>query len=238
MGLLIYNTNDPVGLGINISGRAADAWKLYKDTYEVASEIAIINADCDLRNILYADGEDFREFITGMRTKWADTTALGAPINDKTFRTIILSALPSSWDPIVSTLYTTQTSHDAINQLMTHWARISRDWPTNPHTSTSALLAVTNKFGKNRQHSQLICTNPNCKHTGHTIEDCYWPGSGKPGQFPPSFGKHGGTRGTTNPNNSGQQSSANAVDASAPNGSSEPQVFALAAITKIDNRYP
>ncbi|XP_006457477.1 hypothetical protein AGABI2DRAFT_79843, partial [Agaricus bisporus var. bisporus H97] len=27
MGLLIYNTNDPVGLGINISGTAADAWK-------------------------------------------------------------------------------------------------------------------------------------------------------------------------------------------------------------------
>ncbi|EKM78898.1 hypothetical protein AGABI1DRAFT_40834, partial [Agaricus bisporus var. burnettii JB137-S8] len=27
MGLLIYNTNDPVGLGINISGTAAEAWK-------------------------------------------------------------------------------------------------------------------------------------------------------------------------------------------------------------------
>ncbi|XP_006457025.1 hypothetical protein AGABI2DRAFT_79218, partial [Agaricus bisporus var. bisporus H97] len=29
MGLLIYNTSDPVGLGINISGTAADAWKSY-----------------------------------------------------------------------------------------------------------------------------------------------------------------------------------------------------------------
>ncbi|EKM75439.1 hypothetical protein AGABI1DRAFT_46435, partial [Agaricus bisporus var. burnettii JB137-S8] len=29
MGLLIYNTSDPVGLGINIHGTAADAWKSY-----------------------------------------------------------------------------------------------------------------------------------------------------------------------------------------------------------------
>ncbi|EKM74084.1 hypothetical protein AGABI1DRAFT_48633, partial [Agaricus bisporus var. burnettii JB137-S8] len=29
MGLLIYNTSDPVGLGINIHGSAADAWKSY-----------------------------------------------------------------------------------------------------------------------------------------------------------------------------------------------------------------
>jgi hypothetical protein len=45
MGLLVYNTMDPIGLGINISGTAADAWKSYLHTYEVASEIAIINAN-------------------------------------------------------------------------------------------------------------------------------------------------------------------------------------------------
>ncbi|XP_006463760.1 hypothetical protein AGABI2DRAFT_74832, partial [Agaricus bisporus var. bisporus H97] len=29
MGLLIYNTSDPVGLGINIHGTAPDAWRSY-----------------------------------------------------------------------------------------------------------------------------------------------------------------------------------------------------------------
>ncbi|XP_006455794.1 hypothetical protein AGABI2DRAFT_76834, partial [Agaricus bisporus var. bisporus H97] len=29
MGLLIYNTADPVGLGININGSTAEAWKSY-----------------------------------------------------------------------------------------------------------------------------------------------------------------------------------------------------------------
>ncbi|KAF7762622.1 hypothetical protein Agabi119p4_9215 [Agaricus bisporus var. burnettii] len=122
MGLLIYNTNDPVGLGITIHSSAADAWKLYVETYQVASEVAILNAEMDLRNMTYADGQDFVEFISRIRTKWSNVTALGASINDKAFRTIILNALPRSWDSIVATLYTTQSSRDAINQLMTHWS--------------------------------------------------------------------------------------------------------------------
>ncbi|XP_006457026.1 hypothetical protein AGABI2DRAFT_56310, partial [Agaricus bisporus var. bisporus H97] len=53
----------------------------------------------------------------------------------------ILNALPRSWDPIVATLYTTQSSREAINQLMTHWARVSRDRVSNPQSSTTALQA-------------------------------------------------------------------------------------------------
>jgi len=36
------------------------------------------------------------------------------------------------------------------------------------------------------------CTNPNCKakkRTTHTTANCYWPGGGKEGQFPPNFGQ-------------------------------------------------
>jgi hypothetical protein len=142
MGLLIYNTTDPVGLGVNINGTAADAWKSYQETYKVVSEIAIINADRDLRNTVYNDGNDFQDFINRMCTKWSNATTLGAPI--------VLSALLQSWGPIVATLYTTQTSCDAINQLMTHWARISRERITNARTSTSALQAFTNKQARNR----------------------------------------------------------------------------------------
>lgn len=145
MGLLIYNTNDAIGLGINIHGTATEAWKSYVDTYNVASEIAILNAELILHNSIYTDGQDFIEFISQMRTRWSNATALGAPIDDKAFRTIILNALPRSWDPIVATLYTTQSSRDAINQLMTHWARISRERVVNPQNSTSALQASTTR---------------------------------------------------------------------------------------------
>jgi len=36
------------------------------------------------------------------------------------------------------------------------------------------------------------CTNPNCKAkkcSTHTTANCYWPGGGKEGQFPPNFGQ-------------------------------------------------
>lgn len=233
MGLLIYNTADPVGLGIRIDGSAADAWKSYTDTYQVTSEIALLNAEQDLRNVTFSDCQDFVDFISRLRTKWSNATALGAQISDLSFRTIILNALPRSWDPIVATLYTTQTSRDAINQLMTHWARISRDRTTNPQTSTSALQTTTGNSGRNRQRGQnsnLHCSNTNCNRRGHTIEDCYWPGGGKAGQFPASFGKR---RGTTNvAASTTEQTSANSA------ASTAEQVFALVAHTPHDTNTP
>ena len=36
------------------------------------------------------------------------------------------------------------------------------------------------------------CTNPNCKakkRSTYTTANCYWPGGGKEGQFPPNFGQ-------------------------------------------------
>lgn len=36
------------------------------------------------------------------------------------------------------------------------------------------------------------CTNSNCKakkQSTHTTANCYWPGGGKEGQFPPNFGQ-------------------------------------------------
>jgi len=40
MALLIYNTKNPVGLGINIDSSAANAWKSYKKGYEEVSDMA------------------------------------------------------------------------------------------------------------------------------------------------------------------------------------------------------
>ena len=57
-------------------------------------------------------------------------------------------------------------------------------------------IALYTATPKQRTNSQLICTNPNYKHHGYTIEVCYQSRGGKEGQFPPGFGKRGDTRGT------------------------------------------
>ncbi|KAF7768676.1 hypothetical protein Agabi119p4_7919 [Agaricus bisporus var. burnettii] len=244
MGLLIYNTTDPIGLGISIGGTAADAWRSYLDTYEVASEIATLNAEMELRNMVYTDGQDFTEFISRLGTKWSNANALGAKIDDKAFRTIILNSLPRSWDSIVATLYTTKTSWEAISQLLTHWARVSRDRVTTSQTTSALQTTTTQSNNRNRQrsqNSQLTCTNPNCGRRGHTIELCYWPGGGKAGQFPPGFGRRGGAGGSaSNTATGGYQPSANntTTNTTEKAESNEPKVFALAAITDIINDTP
>lgn len=35
--------------------------------------------------------------------------------------------------------------------------------------------------------SKVVCVNLNCGQTRHTIENCYWPGGGKEGQFSANF---------------------------------------------------
>ena len=56
LGLVIYNTKNPVGLGIKMDGSAADAWKALKENYGVFSEIAAMNAEKQLRATEFSDG--------------------------------------------------------------------------------------------------------------------------------------------------------------------------------------
>jgi hypothetical protein len=122
-----------------MSGTAADTWKLYNGQYAKVSEMALMNTKRDLRKCTYMDNHNFTEHISRLWTLWATSTALGSQIDDKGFRTIVLQSLPRSWDPIVSTLYNTITSRDAIAILNTHWARISKDHVVNPQNATTAL---------------------------------------------------------------------------------------------------
>jgi hypothetical protein len=112
----------------------------------------------------YNDGQDFVEFISRLRTKWSNATAIGAKIDDLAFRMIILNALPRSWDSIVATLYNTHSSREAINHLMTHWARVSHDCVVDPRNATAALCvssgtSPSSSYNSNINHGGLVCSN-------------------------------------------------------------------------------
>jgi len=96
LGLLMFNTRNPVGLGINIDGTAAEAWSSYINTYEKASNMAWLNAEQTLQNMTYSDRTDFNNFIINMHNKWSDARALGSKINDEDFKDIIITSLPKS----------------------------------------------------------------------------------------------------------------------------------------------
>jgi len=59
MELLLFNTKDAIGQGINIDGTAAEAWQSYIDIYKNMSAMVRQNAIQDLCNTLYIDHTDF-----------------------------------------------------------------------------------------------------------------------------------------------------------------------------------
>ncbi|KAF9439650.1 hypothetical protein P691DRAFT_648490, partial [Macrolepiota fuliginosa MF-IS2] len=180
-GLLVYNTKNPIGLGINILGTVAEAWTSYTKAYKTSSDIAHQKAEQELHNTTYSDNDDFPNHIAFLCTKWVYTNSLGASISDNAFKTIVLNSLPHSWDPAVAALYGNQNSVDAISQLNVWWTCISRNCVANPNSSITALQVN----GPNcKPQSLLTCSNPNYNRCGHTINVCYWLGRGKEGQLP------------------------------------------------------
>ena len=181
LSLIINNCKNPIGLGIKMSGTAADAWKALTDGYGTVSTLAAMGAENWLRATMYADGADFAIHLADLCTRWQDAVEKGAVISDETFRTIVMNSLPESWNTIVASLYDTPTSAKLIASLTVHWERL-RTQKMAAGVTTTALQANAKP-----QRSRLVCTNMNCKRTGHTIEACYWLGGGREGQFPQSF---------------------------------------------------
>ena len=104
LGLLIFNIMNPVALGVVTTKTAADAWTSLTQNYAITTDMAAIAADAELRGMKYGDGQDFNTHIKWLCEKLNDMLNTGAQISDASFRMIILSSLPKSWDPIVGTL--------------------------------------------------------------------------------------------------------------------------------------
>lgn len=121
LGLIIYNCKNPIGLGINMDGTAAEAWDALTKAYGVVSDLATMGAENRLRSTRFVDGADFLNHISDLRMKWKDATEKGATINDATFRSIVMASLPESWNAVVASMYATKTLVNFIAGLTVHW---------------------------------------------------------------------------------------------------------------------
>jgi len=92
LSLIIFNTINPVGLGVKMDGTAAEAWTSITDL------------------TMYSDGADFLAHVADLRTKWNTAVEKGAEIDDKGFRAIVIGSLPKSWNTVISSLQSTKTS--------------------------------------------------------------------------------------------------------------------------------
>ncbi|KAJ7121336.1 hypothetical protein C8R43DRAFT_831812, partial [Mycena crocata] len=116
---------------------------------------------------------------------------MGAEIDDAQFRSIFISLLGEEWDNVVPVLHTYKTSAEVIAFVTMHAERLNRTGvPPSSNVAPQALAANTNfasREARRAARKNLVCTNPQCGaegKKGHTIENCFWPGGGKPGQWP------------------------------------------------------
>ncbi|KAG5719221.1 hypothetical protein E4T56_gene13428 [Termitomyces sp. T112] len=158
LGLIIYNTKNPVGLGIRMDGMAADTWKALTENYGVFSEITAMNAEKRLRSTDFVDGMDFLKHIEDLREKWRSAVERGTRIDDATFWTILIASLPKSWNAVVAGVYAKTESKDVIAALTTHWDRLVSQ-KQKAGVSATALQAQTK--------SKLVCINPNYGGSSH-----------------------------------------------------------------------
>ncbi|PPQ94056.1 hypothetical protein CVT25_007497 [Psilocybe cyanescens] len=139
-----------------------------------------------------SDGEDFCTHLSNLCIKYKQANTVGANITDSDFREVILASLPSSWDNIIATLHQTPSLIDTIISLELHWSRVNQNMKVRTPGTTAVVLKAN---VRNDTYNKKVCVNANCRRCRHLIEDCYWKGGGKEGQFPPGFGQQGGSTG-------------------------------------------
>jgi hypothetical protein len=197
--MVVLNVKNPIGHGVKTDGNAADAWKSLTDIQDAVSDVGRINAETELQSIHHTDGASLDEHIKALRTAWNKLNAQGGKMADSDFRIIILSSMPKEWTIFITTLYSTKTSADVIIQLKMYDNILAKD--RKPSVPAVQALATPNN-----QHSTIICSNPTCRHTGHSIERCFRPGGGMEGQYPDWWRKKGNTN---TPTTSNQKPTAN-----------------------------
>ncbi len=140
-----------------------------------------------LNKTVYAEGTSIQDHIKLLRTRRSGVDNLSTvAILDEAWRGIIIRSIPPTarWLPVIPSLYTLLTSADIISTLLAHGMILDQGNESKPtsNSSNTALVVRTNES----------CANPNCKakkRSTHTTANCYWPGGGKEGQFPPNFGQ-------------------------------------------------
>src|SRR6202522_1089179 len=187
-GHITLNCTDVASLGVTTTGTAKDAWDSIQAEWGRSTDMRQSHAQEALNRTEYTEGANIQEHIKLLRTRKAAVDNLSTEaMSDETWRGVIIRSIPpsSKWLPVIPSLYAMATSADIISTLLAHGMILGRGSgkvPTGATTSNTVLAARTTEG----------CTNPNCKarkRSSHTSANCYWPGGGKEGQFPPNFGQ-------------------------------------------------
>jgi gag-polypeptide of LTR copia-type len=187
-GHVTLNCTDVAGLGIKSTGTAKEAWDSIQSEWGKSTDMRRSHAQEALDRTLYAEDSSIQEHIKLLRTRKAAVDNLStSAMTEETWKGIVIRSIPptTKWLPVIPSLYAMTTTADVFSTLIAHEMVLDRGMRSKPTSGTSTSTALVAK-------SSNPCANPNCKakkKSSHSTENCYWPGGGKEGQFPPNFGQ-------------------------------------------------
>jgi len=186
-GHIILNCTNITGLGIRTGGTSKDTWDSIQEEWGKSTDMRQSHAYEALTQMKFVEGNDIQAHLQLLRTRKAEVDSLSDPgMSDKAWRGIVIRSIPTTakWLPVIPSLYALSSSADVISTLCEHGlilgAGDANKVATNSLNTALAVRAIE------------PCGNPNCKakkRSTHTTANCYWPGGGKEGQFPPNFGQ-------------------------------------------------
>ena len=188
-GHITLNCTDTASLGVTTTGTAKEAWDSIQQEWGRSTDMRRSHAQEALNRTLYVEGTEIQDHVKLLRMRKAAIDNLSeSAMTDETWRGVIIRSIPPTpkWLPVIPSLYSMSTSADIVSTLFAHGMIIGRDIPSRTTTATnSSNTALAARITEG-------CANPNCKakkRSTHTTANCYWPGGGKDGQFPPNFGQ-------------------------------------------------
>lgn len=189
-GHITLNCTDVAGFGVITTGSAKEAYDYIQNEWGKSTDMRRSHAQEALNRTKYAEGTHILDHIKLLRARKAAVDSLSSStMTDETWRGIIIRSIPptAKWLPVIPSLYAMATSANVISTLSAHGfilARETSNTTIGTNFSNTALAARTIDLEG--------CTNATCKakiRSTHTTANCYWPGGGKEGQFPPDFGQ-------------------------------------------------
>ena len=186
-GHITLNCTDVAGLGVKTTGTTKEAWDSIQTEWGTSTDMRWSHVQELLNKTTYTEGASVQDHIKLLRTRKVAVDNLSTTaMNDETWRSIIIRSIPPtpSWLLVIPSLYTLTSPADIVSIILAHSMILDRGHGNQPTSNPSnTALAAQGPEG---------CTNPRCKakmRGTHTTANCYWPGGGKKGQFPPNFGQ-------------------------------------------------
>ncbi|KAJ3816512.1 hypothetical protein F5880DRAFT_1494211, partial [Lentinula raphanica] len=196
------NIKNPDGLGIPHGMTSEKLWSYLEEEFQAVTSIARQRKEDNLRACRYVEGTRIAGeggYAEKMRVLLKEANDCGASISSTQFNTIFLDSFPRNptWLVATGNLMGEKSFNVIVSRLEEYYLHMGitpSGIPSNSGDRVAALQAEVDELKialaanvpqrRGPANPDLVCTNPNCKGKGHTIENCWKLGGGKQGQYP------------------------------------------------------